>query len=297
MLDNDTLVMIRNRNLFDNGGMVINQRGTTALTSGNGAYTVDRWKVADSDVSCSGTVSTAANTGFRSGYAMQIIATHTNGIIYISQRIESYRAKAYYGKNITVGVRVYHNFGATTNFYLQAATPNAQDNFGAVTLLATSSAVACSDGTFTDLAFTFSAGTTNIVNGLLIQLFNTANTVTTKTLSVGDFVGDEGDVLSVFPNDPPAIEFTRCLRYYQTGAPFGLRGTASGANNLVAGSLQWKVPMRTTPTNTFSVVSSTNVSGSPSVAQNNGFGMSASVGSAAAGDFYYFATVTSDAEL
>jgi len=295
LLDPVTLSMARDFNRLINGSMEVAQRGSTSLTTGAGAYTLDRWRVADSDASCSGTVAQAASTTFGSGYCMQVTASHTSGILYVSQRVESVVARSLVGDTGRLTATVLHDFGSAVAVYLDVYTANTADNFAAVTTLASSAGVSVPSGVATALTLDVPFGTGNVVNGLLVQVRTAATSVTSKNFYLGDVVLSEQAVTGG-NRRPRQVEALLCDRYFQRNVPMGGRGFSTGAGQAAGSTYTLRTTMRAAPTITPVVGVQSNVDTLSYHAQSAAGGC-VTIPSAASGDFYWFGSVTADAEL
>lgn len=203
------------RNRIINGGMQIAQRGSVAVSAGPANYTLDRWNVLNSGTGMSATASSSAQNAAQSGYEMAVTGSWTNGITYVFQRIESRVAASLFNKPFVVSLWVYHDFGSTTNFTVQALSANAADNFSALTgITATSGATtAAANLTGTRIVAVFPANT-NLNNGLQIQISHAQNTVSSKTFRVWDVQVEQGTVATPFEARPIGTELALCQRYY-----------------------------------------------------------------------------------
>jgi len=240
------------RNLIINGGMQIAQRGSVAVSAGPTNYTLDRWNVLNSGTGLSATASSSAQTAAQSNYEMNVTGSWTNGITYIFQRIESRVAAYLFNKPFVVSLWVYHDFGSTTNFTVQALSANSQDNFSALTgITATSGATAAAANlTGTRIVAVFPANT-NLNNGLQIQISHAQNTVSSKTLRIWDVQVEQGTVATPFETRPIGAELALCQRYFYMHAE-GLNVIIGHGSNYSTTQAEvtvfFKTTMRVVPT-------------------------------------------------
>lgn len=205
------------RNRIINGSAIIGQRGVVASASAQAIYGTDR--MISGAVSGSGiNVNLFKSTfgGSTSGLAHIISGSMTAGVPYWAQRIEAQNVVDLNGKYVTISGLVYHNTGSTQNFVVRLSKANALDNFSAVTQVAQGSAVAVPDNTVTPVSATFLLGSTDATNGLIAEVFSTANiTCTAKTFGLGDFQLERGVSKTPFEIRPIGLELTLCQRYYE----------------------------------------------------------------------------------
>jgi hypothetical protein len=155
----------------------------------------------------------------------------------IKQRTESARTAALNSKTITISCRVWHDFGTARNVTLQLYKCNAIDNWGALTSISTSAAVACASGAYTTVKHTITLGAADATNGFELVLQDTATaTVTSKSFLVSEWKMEVGSVATPFQLDDA---LRRCQRYYEVmggdnqGAISVYEYASAGGQNIV----------------------------------------------------------------
>ena len=231
------------RNILINAGFQISQRGdfTTASSSTNGAYFVDRWLSAQDVITANKqhlynqtiTPSITANT-------LKIIATSSGtGNFQISQPIE--RVNQDLGnKTLTYSVWVKTN---NSNVRLRGIF----DDSGWTQF----NAVHTGDGTWQKLSTTFTTGPTRSAGHYQVQVL--AYDGGNVSISSGDYIEiaqpqvEIGSVATPFEHRSYGEELALCQRYYQIGNMQGSSFVGSGGN-AIAGNWSLPVEMRSAPT-------------------------------------------------
>ena len=240
-----------NRNLEINGNCRVAQRGNVAYNTGSlntGVYGgADRHLallLAFSTVA--GTIQRFTAQSTASGYAQGIEMTTTGtGSVEFSHRIEARNSAALNGKQVTVSRRVFQNTGASVNCFCSLHKPAAtEDVFGALTTLATGSAVAVPSGVWTTVSLTYTLGAAEATLGLQAKLtFSSVPAATAKRFMFGDAQTEIGGVVTPIEQVPMAVDDMNCRRYFEYAGIVFL--TTVVANFQTA---YWKTAKRASPT-------------------------------------------------
>lgn len=271
------------RNKIINGGMVIAQRGTSAVTgSGSKQYPVDRWMVFNGTGTVTFQQSSTAPTGFSNSIVATVTATGsygTTGYTQIGQYIEGYNvADLAFGtsgakqiaisfwvrSSVTGTYNVAVQNGAQTRSYVTTFVVSAANTWEYKTIVVTGD----TSGTW---ATDSTAGMTLWVNlGLGSNFDTTANTWTAGSLystsGAVDFAANSGATFYLtgvqleqnyqptpFEQRPYGVELQLCQRYYwrysgQAGGYNRIPSTGGSYNNSAwQGVVACPATMRSTP--------------------------------------------------
>lgn len=272
------------RNKIINGGMVIAQRGTSAVTgSGSKQYPVDRWMVFNGTGTVTFQQSSTAPTGFSNSIVATVTATGsygTTGYTQIGQYIEGYNvADLAFGtsgaKQIAISFWVRSSVTGTYNVAVQ----NGAQTRSYVTTFAVSAAntweyktIVVTGDTSGTWATDSTAGMILWVNlGLGSNFDTTANTWTAGSLystsGAVDFAANASATFYLtgvqleqnyqptpFEQRPYGAELALCQRYYTriktTGAGAAYTGQGQARNGTIYclfGSVPLNTTMRITP--------------------------------------------------
>lgn len=250
-------------NKFRNGTMDIWQRLTASTAvSTSGAYTADGWIVVPTGASCTYAQSTAnARTGSLSTYSLLLTGAASVTDILVKQRIESFIAAQLEGQTVTVQAQVYNATGSTITPTLTVKHAGTADNWGSpVTDVSAVSLQSCTNTTWTQVAYTFTASTSSGL-GLEITIdFGNNFSTTGKSVQVTELdIRSTPGVTTGLNASPPVIELppisysqTFCERYFRSiTAPPGSTYLGLGvadANNTMTIPFLFRVPMRLAPT-------------------------------------------------
>jgi len=240
------------KNRFINGAMDFAQRGTSFSTPATGAYTLDRWAVAWSGAAPATVAQVAGPTGFRNAIRLTGAASNTSAFIF--QRIESYNCSDLSGATITIQANIAVSTAQTILWVLYC--PTAQDNYTSVTTIASGTWSATS--TATTFTATISGLPANAVNGLQIGFYaNNNGAFTSGTITITGVQLEKSPTATAFDYRPYGTELALCQRYTwvvnsaaASGATIALGLAYNGVSNSCP--LQYPVPMRASPTITFS---------------------------------------------
>lgn len=239
------------RNKIINGNFAIQQRATPTLTNAV-QYGPDRWLGSISGgTGISGSFTRSGFSGSSSGFGAYCAgASFTNGQPYFEQRIEAANTVSLNGKTVTVSGLLYQDTGSSQNFTIRLSKANSSDNFGAVTLIADSTAVAVPHATVTSFSRTFTLGASDGANGIALVIFlSSAATVTSKNFAIADIQLEVGGVATPFEHRPIGVELALCQRYYEKSYAQGTNPGAATANGMLLG------PTTDTATNQFTATS------------------------------------------
>lgn len=241
---------IGRKNIIINGGFQVSQRGdfTTASSSTNGAYFVDRWLSAQDVITADKQhLYNQTITSDITAHTLKIIATSSGtGNFQLSQPIE--RVNQELGnKTLTYSVWVKTN---NSNVRLRGIF----DDSGWTQF----DAVHTGDGTWQKLSTTFTTGPTRSAGHYQVQVlaFNNGNV----SITSGDYIEiaqpqlEIGSVATPFEHRSYGEELLACCRYYwkvtqpQTGNNESICMGTYYSNTQLNGHTPFKVPMRTSPT-------------------------------------------------
>lgn len=166
------------QNFFVNGNFAINNRAFTSNTLplvGGAIWTADRWLayIASGTGTSTVEISTSAPTNGWSKNSLLLTKVTGGGDMFIGQRIKSSTARLLNNKVITISFMV-KNGGTTFTPSLLVQTPNATDDYTAVTTQVTSTFTSATGNasSFTRVSATFllNISASDIANGLQIVL-------------------------------------------------------------------------------------------------------------------------------
>jgi hypothetical protein len=238
------------KNRIINGLFDFWQRGT----SGTGAvYVADRWTT--DQVNTTQARSTDVPSGIGVDYSLQV--SGSSGTVATAQKIESKNVRDLAGQQVTVSFYAKAASGSPTlNFDVRYAT--ALDNFAGMTIMQ-GSTVALST-TWTRYSFTFSALSTNVVNGLALFFYNTS----TQTFLLSQVQLEKGSTATSFDYRPYGTELALCQRYYEKSFDDGVApadgatgdrragpGAVYNGTNWDGAFVSYKASKRVIPTVTF----------------------------------------------
>jgi hypothetical protein len=197
-------------NKFRNGTMDIWQRGTGSSTvTTSGAYVADGWIVVPTGASCTAQQSTSnARTGAQSTYSLLMTGAASVTDILVKQRIESFIAQQLEGQTVTVQAQVFNNTGGSITPTLTVKHATAADNWASATTdVSAVNLQSCVSGSWTRVAYTFTASTSS-GNGLEITFdFGNNFSTTGKSVQVTELdVRATPGVTTGTTSTPPAIE-------------------------------------------------------------------------------------------
>jgi len=241
----DTAARAGRKNLISNGSFQISQRGnyTSTTAAANNTYYVDRFRITAASVNVSNQHTTVSIGGV-SKRAYKVTATSA--------------ATGYFGSrhgfellDLEVGATY------TISCWMRSNRSNArirQDTIGGISADSTMSHTGGGDWE----KITFTVDSTNTVANCALQFI----CYPVYAVSVGDYIEiadvqmEVGSIATDFEHRSYGEELALCQRYYQQYGT-GIAGTALffGTNwpgNNIYGVIQWKQPMRSTPTVTFS---------------------------------------------
>ena len=221
-------------NIVDNGGMEIWQRGSTFTNAVSGAYSADRWKQAGNTTAH---VISQDSTFVDSGqYSFKWNITSTTGAsIYQQETIENYQA--YLGKTVTLSMRI--KATAPIQIWLTDG------------LVATYSASHPGDNQWHTISITATISNSATALGTAFG-FSTIST-STGTYYIDSIMLVNGSTAATFVPTHPAVDLTRCQRYYETygagappicGVPYN---NAAGTQAICDLNLPYKVTKRVNP--------------------------------------------------
>jgi len=226
-----------------NGACHVAQQTANALASGDVYSQVDMFIARTTGVGVSaGSAKWASNTNGigSSEFVLKLegVTTASSGSIGAVHRIESQNIRHLAGKKISIGVKVRHDVGSAVDFSVRLSSPDAQDDFSAVTLLSTTSAISVSSGTNTTLTFEEIDLGATAVRGLEIEVRVTLSaSITTKNFEFTELQLHQGPIVPEFAGADFATELMRCQRYYYSSFNNGTEpqqnlGTLVGSNEV-----------------------------------------------------------------
>ena len=242
------------KNRIINGNCQIAQRGSLSIT-GNSTPSIyggcDRITgLTFGFTTATGTLQQSGSGFGSAGLSQAIVGLTTTGSggITFGQRIEASNIKDCNSSSVTVQAKVFQNTGSSQSLNLRLNKANAVDNFiGGVTILSTSSTFTIPTGVLTTVTATFTLGSTDATNGILVEAFYSGlGALTSKDFHITDFQIEKGSTATSFDYRPYGTELQLAQRYYQTilGGLVGVWTSASVAET----SGRFPVTMRATPT-------------------------------------------------
>lgn len=240
----DTQPQLGRRNLIINGGFDVWQRGTSWASATNGQYTVDRWQTFGSSMTCNIDRSTdvPANEGFK--YSVKVVRT-ANGLPFLRQPIEDFAT-------VVVGREW------TASFWAKADS--------ACTI---SVDLGDTGGTTVSIGTTWQRHTVNFpatLSPTYIALDFQSNSSETPMYFTGVQL-ELGSVATPFEHRSYGEELALCQRYYQKSSEYATNTSWYSDNggtllvdmeDVAMSGMRFPVIMRTTPTFTFYVGTTTN---------------------------------------
>lgn len=209
------------RNAIINSACLVTQRLGVGLVNSTSQYgAVDRfWGNLSATTLTSGVFQQGALGGFKSGVGVGVYTVTTTGVTSgaIGQRIESYNAKFYNGKTVTISGKIMHNLGASVTCSVQLTKPSALDTWNANltgTTTIGSVSIPVTSGAYSAFSVQIPVGAADATNGLCAQVSFTSPTgVTAKEFWLGEFRMEEGTAQTPVENIPYATELALCRRY------------------------------------------------------------------------------------
>jgi len=246
------------KNRVINGGMVINQRGTTSgVTSG---YFVDRWQL--SGCSTSSVLTSSLPTGFSKGISI----TATSGNPIAIHKIEAANCSDLSGQSVTLSFYA-QNISNATTLYASLAYATASDNFGGTTTISEQN-LGTLTGSWVRYTYTWNNLPSGVLNGLSINILCGGSG--TFTMGITGVQLEVGTTTTNFEYRDYGNELRMCQRYAQrfggdvAYSAIGF-GFGDSANGWVDAQVTPPTVMRTVPSVTssgsFRVVPPDNTSG------------------------------------
>lgn len=258
-------------NLLTNGGMEVWQRGNGPLT-GNPGYTADRWQ-AYGAASISVTRDTANVDIGSAACAAVVVSSLAGGPAFYQQVKESGLA----GRIVSASARVKTSTANAVRLSIGA------DGSSPATVYSNYHSGSGAYETLTVVGYVPSASATYVQITLAFAVTATAY-IDNATLVVGSVAADYAPL-------HPADDLARCLRYYEQigdGGDVFLRAPASGAGQVFAQTINYKVRKAVNPTVTKFGTWSVSNTGQPSNGGSSQNSMALQMTSNAAGDTYVF---------
>lgn len=241
----ESLIQLANvRNILDNGGFEIWQRGAGPFTT-NGSYTVDRWKMYESGASLQ-VDRTVGDSNYNHGeYDCRCTVSGATGTGYamMAQMVENY--KSYRGKTVSLSVKVYTTVADKVRVWLSDEIINTFSDYHTGSGWETLTVTKTVDDSLTDLQVWIGMYTNDDTNGVFF--------IDNAMLVIGDEPVDYVPVM-------PAEEWERCQRYYHRITNMRLQGYAAGAGQDCRWYITLPASMASSPTYTVSGGTSLNTS-------------------------------------
>ena len=248
------------RNRIINGDMQIAQRGTSFTSNG---YTLDRWTIFNSGGTFALSQQTAtpgAQPAAGLNNFMRVVRASPSGILYITQKIEDITK---FDGAPTVTISFYAKATAAVTLPLRLMQEFGTGGSSSVTVSSVNNSLTTSWQRFTCVYNVPSLnGKTIGTSSYLESTFDMP--VTTETIDITGVQLEFGPISTPFEKRHIQQELALCQRYFTainngTGnAAYGPYGLCRNALTLCASS-PLPVPMRSTPSATFSIGSGTNV--------------------------------------
>jgi hypothetical protein len=259
------------RNRLINGNMYIAQRATSAtVTAGTGVPTastgypcVDRFFVysTGANVTAAQVSGASANRNL-----LRITGAASVTAVGIGQRIEELNSYDLAGQTCTLSVDLANSLLTTVTWTANYATT--ADTFGTI---GTPTKTQIATGTFT-VTSTLTRYSVNIAVPAAattgVEILFTVGAQTSGTWDVGNVQFEPGTVATPFERRQFAQELALCQRYYERG--FVWRFITTGASNLDATTVYWKVQKRAAATTTVAISSSSALVAGPALTPGGG---------------------------
>jgi hypothetical protein len=209
----DQLQQVLGKNTLINGSMAVWQRGTSfTCNAGVNTYTADRFIVNPTGANI--TVARVAN-GIslcpQNKYALRLTGAAGLTDADVIQRIESINALAL-KTNVAISLYAENNTGSsqTLNWAVQKA--NAEDDFSAVTTLASGVFAAVANGAEARLTATADLSAQDVANGVQIKV-DGFSAFTAGTCDITGIQIEQGSVATEFESRDFGAELVLCQRY------------------------------------------------------------------------------------
>jgi hypothetical protein len=245
-------------NLIINGDCRVQQRSALEVGDSDFVFGIDRW-----GAFCAGHIVGGAGNGtFQqittlsfgiTGYGMGLNGCNLNssGVLYVRQRIESRDARTMKNMDGAFSAQVYHDCGGPINFAIIIKKADAEDNFSAVTTIATSAAIVVPPSVPFEISLV-GIDMGDCSNGLEVYVEMVCGAVTDKNFYLTDFVLCPGSVSPTYRPKRYRDELDDCLRFYEVHG--GVAGTSPNylgplqINGELAGyGVNFAVPKRIAP--------------------------------------------------
>jgi hypothetical protein len=247
------------KNRIINGGMVIDQRNAAASQTFTAAaalaYSVDRWYGYCTGANVTGQQVAGAATPTVAQYRYKFTGLASVTAVGFGQRIEQKNCYDLAGSTCTLSADLASSSLNTVTW--TASYANTADTFGS---LASPTITLISTGTFT-ITSTVTNYSVNIsvpaaaTTGIQI-VFTVGALLGSDTWTIGNVQFEVGSQATSFDLRDSGTELMLCRRYYQY-YPYvtGFTAQPASSSTYVATSLSFNVPMRTSPTPTFTAPS------------------------------------------
>ena len=228
-------------NIVIDGEDQVCQGGAATLSTSSQYGVVDMWAGwASSGAISAGTLT--QDTGFAgssTGNALKFsgYTTTGSGVLSARERIEGKRARAWKGQTVSFSCVVQHDIGAAINVTVVYRKPTAVDNFSAVTVINTSSAISVPSGAATTISVP-NVALGDVSNGFELEIQAAVGAVTTKNLWISDVQIRTGTSVATFVPKPFAPVFEEVLRYFQKTFAYGTAPAQNAGNTGVVGWLE-----------------------------------------------------------
>lgn len=283
------------RNRLINGGMAVNQRGssTYAISAGTLIYTVDRWAVFAPSSTL--TATSFASNAYGGTHALSLTGTLPNGDnASLIQRLEAIDVADLVGADVTVSFWFAYTVSAgITSFAVNLNAPTAIDNWTSSTLVATNSFVGSAGQTL--VTATFPSLPSTVANGLAVSIVMVQSVADGNiNCAFGSMQLEKGTTATLFERQPYSVTLDLSKRYYQLA--YGLVQGYSIASATLGNTIKLR-QMRTTPTvtSTFNLLSGSVTTTSAVGINDSAVDFSGIVGTT--GQVTFNAHITASAEL
>lgn len=293
------------RNRVINGCCRVKQRSSVSLTTSNQFGEVDRMLGSYVNGSAGTFVQQvgglASGMTFKRGVKFNDIAL-SSGYVVLRHRIEVLNTLDLSGQTVTASVKVYHDFGSTTNFKIGLRKPSSgtADTWGSGSSATSVSdvTVACASAATTVVSGTWTLNSTDADLGLEIVVYCDPVSVTTKNVVIGDIQLTLGSEVEQMERRSIGVEDALCKRYYQTyygssGLNLFARSYAASAGQSFPVPIPVKVSFRAAPTGTIVGTWVATNALQPSVVSTNTECVGVIFNSVASGDCFVYPNSTS----
>src|SRR5216684_2404986 len=207
------IVNALNRRGIINGGCQVAQRAPTtiSLTTSPLYGQVDQFAAwASTGAVSAGTITQSLTSAIgRTGASLKLASVTLTGsaVLSVRHRIESKNALRFKNQNASFAAQCSHDVGSGVNYTFIIRKPTVADNYGATTVISTSSAISVPTGIGSATQVKFeNVAMGDCSNGIEIELQVASGAITTKNFEFTEFQLDDLSAISPFEYLPYEVE-------------------------------------------------------------------------------------------